>query len=126
MISVMRGVLKGNNLEFNRACRGGFTILELMAVLAILAILAAIVVPQYTGAVERSKEKACDNNLKMLNHAAELYYYEVEEYPEDQQALVTAKYIKEEVLCPVDEVEYQYDKEKGVFTCKSHPNEAGD
>lgn len=49
----------------------GFTIVELMAVFAILAVIAAIAVPQFTGTVNKAKEKTDKASAIIIARAAE-------------------------------------------------------
>lgn len=96
----------------------GFTILELMAVMVILAVIAAIVVPKYAAAMDKSKQKACNNNLNMLNHAVELFQEVEGSLPASQQALKDEGYINKIVYCPVDNEDYTFNV--NVFTCNGH------
>jgi type IV pilus assembly protein PilA len=52
----------------------GFTIVELMAVFAILAVIAAIAVPQFTGTVNKAKEKTDKASAIIIARAAEQKY----------------------------------------------------
>ena len=51
----------------------GFTLIELLVVVLIIGILAAVAVPQYQKAVEKSRITEAKINLKALVNAAELY-----------------------------------------------------
>ncbi|MGE5404881.1 MAG: competence type IV pilus major pilin ComGC [Candidatus Saccharibacteria bacterium] len=96
----------------------GFTIIELLAVMVILGVIAAIVVPKYAGAMDKSKQKACTNNLNMLNHAVELFQEVEESDPADQQTLKNEGYINKIVYCPVDGDDYVFNA--NVFSCNGH------
>lgn len=57
----------------NKAASGGFTLLELLAVMAILAILGALLLPAVTMAMNESKRIQCCSNLRQMVLAAQHY-----------------------------------------------------
>jgi general secretion pathway protein G len=50
-----------------------FTLVELMIIAAILGILAAIVLPEFQGHIQKAKEAAAKDNLRILREAIERY-----------------------------------------------------
>ncbi|WP_428897749.1 prepilin-type N-terminal cleavage/methylation domain-containing protein [Parelusimicrobium proximum] len=58
----------------------GFTLIELLAVVLIIAILAAVALPQYTKAVEKSRATEALLNLKALSDASARYYLQNDSY----------------------------------------------
>lgn len=72
--------------------KNGFTLIELLVVVLIIGILAAIAVPQYEMAVEKSRAAEAVINVKAMGEAFELYFLANGKYPTiteqyDQNAL---------------------------------------
>ena len=64
-------------LKYNR----GFTLIELLVVVLIIAILAAVAVPKYRVAVEKSRAMQAVVSVRALSAALHVYYLEHGEYP---------------------------------------------
>ncbi len=56
--------------------KAGFTLVEIMIVVLIIGLLAAIAIPSFMKARERSRINACINNLRQIDGAKEQYAME--------------------------------------------------
>ena len=53
--------------------RKGFTLVEIMIVVAIIALLAAIAIPSFMKSRADSRQSACVNNLRLIEHAKQQF-----------------------------------------------------
>ncbi|HSU55948.1 MAG TPA: type II secretion system protein [Candidatus Dormibacteraeota bacterium] len=56
--------------------KSGFTLVEILIVVAIIGLLATIAVPSYVKARDNSQQKACINNLRQIDGAAQSWALE--------------------------------------------------
>ncbi|MBN1360778.1 MAG: type II secretion system major pseudopilin GspG [Sedimentisphaerales bacterium] len=68
--------------------RGGFTMVELMAVLIILGLLAGVVVRNFVGQTEKAKQIQTKANLKLLSSAVKEFYMDTNRYPTEDVGLL--------------------------------------
>lgn len=69
--------------------RGGFSLLELLAVVTILGIIAVVVIPRISVSAGTAKENANAQNKAEINSAIERYYFEEGKYPTKIDDLAT-------------------------------------
>ncbi len=81
----------------------GFTLIELLVVLAIIATLLTLVSPRYFGSVDRAKTAALKENLTVIRDAIDKHFADTGKYPDNLEALVTAKYLRKLPVDPLTE-----------------------
>ncbi len=86
-----------------RGLRRGFTLIEMLIVMAIIALLLTIALPRYFGSLDKSKDIALQENLKVLRVTLDRFYADKGRYPDTLDELVTQKYLRAVPLDPITE-----------------------
>lgn len=81
--------------------RRGFTLIEMLIVMAMVALLLTLAVPRYLGSLDKSKDVALKENLKVLRLTLDKFYADKGRYPETLDELVEQRYLR---AVPVDPV----------------------
>lgn len=74
--------------------KNGFTLIEMLIVMAIVALLLTIALPRYFGSLNKSKDVALQENLRVLRISLDKYYADKGRYPESLEDLVEHKYLR--------------------------------
>lgn len=85
--------LRNAKIESLQAEERGFTLLELAVVMLLLITLAAITVPAYQMAIQRSKEAVLRDDLHTMRSTIDEYTVDKETPPQSLQDLVDAGYM---------------------------------
>src|SRR5512146_2209843 len=88
---------------------GGWTLLELMAIVLVLGILVAIAVGSYKLSSDSAKRVACVSNVRTLNTAVQVYEQKQGGLPPDIASLQPYVTTKVSTACPEDGTAYTYD-----------------
>ena len=79
--------------------RGGFTLVEIMIVVAIIALLAAIAVPGFLRARNRSQASKIKNDLRLIDSAVDQYAIETAKKTGDPVSITDwTNYIKKDTV----------------------------
>ena len=106
--------------------RRGFTLIEVLMVLAVIALLLSIALPRYFAALERSKDVALQENLKVLRISLDRFHADKGRHPETLEELVEHKYLRAVPVDPVTESSGSWNliqspeaNERGIVDVKS-------
>jgi general secretion pathway protein G len=88
-----------------RAWRGlrGFTLIEMLVVMAIVALMLTIALPRYFGSLDKAKDVALQENIKVLRTSLNQFYGDKGRYPETLDELVEKKYLRAVPIDPITE-----------------------
>ena len=107
-------------LGLGQTFRGGFSLLELLAVVVILGVIAVIVIARINLSRAAAKEKACFQNKAEINAAVERFYFENGSMPSKLDDLDVPAYFPDGIpVCPVTNKKYKL-KTDGAFRVKGH------
>ncbi len=93
----------------NRNKKGGFSLLELLAVVTILGIIAAIIVPRVSVSSDTAKQRVRAHHAATINSAVERYFVDTGAWPNNTMNVIGAdvNYFPEGIpLNPVDGTAY--------------------
>jgi prepilin-type N-terminal cleavage/methylation domain-containing protein len=93
----------GGRLVQSQRAVAGFTLIELLVVMAIVALLLSIALPRYQSTLNKSREVALAENLKIIRLTIDQFYGDNGRYPQNLAELVEKKYLRELPLDPVAE-----------------------
>src|SRR5436305_9483738 len=82
----------------------GFTLIELLIVMAIIGTLLSIAVPRYFRSLEHARETVLKQDLSVLREALDKYYADLNEYPQNLQALVDRHYVRSVPVDPLTQL----------------------
>ena len=72
----------------------GWTLIELTIVISLITVLSTIALVGYGNAVTRSREAVLKEDLFRMRDAIDQHYADLDEYPADLSALVSAGYLR--------------------------------
>jgi general secretion pathway protein G len=83
--------------------RRGFTLIEMLIVMAIVALMLTIALPRYFGSLDKAKDVALQENLKVVRVTLDKFYADKGRYPDTLNELVEQKYLRAVPVDPVTE-----------------------
>lgn len=83
--------------------QSAFTLVELLTVLAIIAVLLTVALPRYLGSVDKSRDVALRENLKVLRASLDKHQADYGRYPDSLEQLVERRYLRAVPVDPVTE-----------------------
>jgi general secretion pathway protein G len=83
--------------------RHGFTLIELLVVMAIIGLLLSIAAPRYFASIDKAKEIALHETLRVTRSQIDKYYADRGRYPLTLNELVTDRYLQSVPIDPLTE-----------------------
>lgn len=93
--------IKSRNSPLPNLLKAGFTLIEMLVVMAVIALLLTIATPRYFASLDKSRDIALEENLKVLRITLDKFYGDKGRYPDDLNELVDMKYLREVPVDPV-------------------------
>jgi prepilin-type N-terminal cleavage/methylation domain-containing protein len=99
-----RDEIQTHSTAMKTKTRAAFTMIEIMVVVAIIGLLAAIAIPSFKGAINKSQQRACAINRKNIDGAKATWAVEnrlpLETIPTDADLFGDGSYIDHKPDCP--------------------------
>ncbi len=80
-----------------------FTLIELLVVMSIVALLLTIALPRYFGSLDKAKDVALQENLKVVRATLDKFQADKGRFPKDLQELVDQRYLRSLPVDPITE-----------------------
>lgn len=90
-------------MHMSKQNKRGFTLIEIMIVMSIIALLLTIALPRYFGSIDKSKDVALKENLKVLRLSLDKFYADKGRYPQNLEEIVENRYLRSVPFDPVTE-----------------------
>lgn len=90
-------------MHMSKKNKCGFTLIEIMIVMSIIALLLTIALPRYFGSIDKSKDVALKENLKVLRLSLDKFYADKGRYPQNLEEIVENRYLRSVPFDPVTE-----------------------
>jgi general secretion pathway protein G len=93
----------GNGEGHMSKAQRAFTLIELMVVMSIVALLLTIALPRYFGSLDKAKDVALQENLKVVRATLDKFQADKGRFPKDLQELVDQRYLRSLPVDPITE-----------------------
>lgn len=81
----------------------GFTLIELLVVMAIVALLLTLATPRYFQQLDKARETALKETLRVTRTAIDQFHADHNRYPESLDELVDKRYLRQTPTDPLTE-----------------------